>query len=57
MFDSIHHGQKKSLALGVIFFQTRETQKQCSECGEVIAGTYYTLDNDKVRSSSLDSHL
>jgi len=26
----------------------RETQKQCSECGEMIAGTYYTLDNDKI---------
>ena len=26
----------------------RETQKQCSECGDMITGTYYTLDNDKV---------
>jgi len=26
----------------------RETQKQCSECGEMIGGTYYTLDNDKI---------
>ena len=27
---------------------SRETQKQCSECGDMITGTYYTLDNDKV---------
>ena len=27
----------------------QETQKACSECGEVINGTYYTLDSDKVR--------
>jgi formylmethanofuran dehydrogenase subunit E len=30
----------------VVFFQ--ETQKTCSDCGEAISGSYYTLDNEKV---------